>query len=301
MVAESPCTPASSTACGSSADVPDRTVLHWSPILPRDQPRGALDVTWRWRVSAGRAKDNDVVLNHPSIPLRHAQFTRLQNTWFVGNIDGGQVYVRGKRVSLEPVRGDDVDFAMLVRFRFELQPMPEEEARLRAAIAAAPFDDARYLVYADWLLERDDALGRQMVSQAPIAARWLGPLHAEGNTVQWRHGFFGRLTVRSAANVMLKSMVFMEAMVHPLSAYLTTLEVDAVRLAQETPECASDHWVDYLFEALLAEPPKALRHLKIRLPVEQSLRFRGELEAVQRKVPTLETPFEQLFTEGSFA
>lgn len=280
--------------------MPDQTLLKWAPILPRDQPVGALDVTWRWRVTVGRAKDNDVVLNHPSIPLRHAVFTRLQNAWFVANVENTQVYVRGKRISLEPVRASPVDLAMLIRLELVDVPMPADEVRLRAAIAEQPFDDARYLVYADWLMERDDPLGRHMVSPAPIAARWLGPLYAEGNSVEWRHGFFARLTVRSAGSLMLKSMVFTEAMVHPLSAYLTTLEVDAVRLAQETPECASDHWVDYLFESLLAEPPKALRHLKIRLPVEQTMRFRGELEAVQRKVPTLQTPFDQLFTEGAF-
>ena len=38
----------------------------------------------------------------------------------------------------------------------------------------------------------------------------------------------------------------------------------------------------------------------VRLPRELGERFQGELKALKRKVPALETPFEQLFTEGAF-
>ena len=280
----------------------ERTLLHWAPILLRDQPRGTLDVTWRWKVVVGRAKDCEVELNHPSIPPRNGAFTRLQNEWFVSNHESSQtqVYVRGKRIALEPVRGADVDFSMLVRFHFEVLPMPPEEVGFRGAILSAPEDDARYLVYADWLLERDDPLGTLMVSPAPVAARWLGPLYAEGNGVGWRHGFFERLTLRSGAGAFIKSTVFAEALAHPLSVFLGTLEVDAVLLEQETPECASDHWVDYLFESLLSAPPKALRRLKVRLPREQAFRFQGELKELRLKLPGLQTQFDDLFTEGAF-
>lgn len=282
--------------------MPDRTLLHWAPVLDRPQPRGTLDVTWRWKAVVGRARECEIVLNHPAIPSHHGHFVRLRNLWFVENYEGSKgVYIQGKRIFREPVRDEEVDFGMLVRFKFEVQPMPEDELKLREAIRADPFDAARYLVYADWLQERDDPLGALMVSPAPVGARWLGPLHDDGIGVTWRHGFLEKVTVRSSKSIFAKAGVFSEVLAHPLSAFLTTLEADAVLLERETPECSAEHWVDYLFESLLDNPPKSLRTLKVRLPRELGERFQGELKALKMKVPSLETPFEQLFTEGGFA
>jgi hypothetical protein len=273
--------------------VADRTILRWAPVLQREQPRGELDVSWRWKVVVGRAKDCDVVLNHPSIPLKQGHFIRLQNAWLVENEATSQgIYIGGRRVTaLEAVHGEGVDFSMLVRFRFETIPMGEQEQGFR--------DDARYLVYADWLLEQNDELGKWMVSAPPVAARWLGPLLSEGIAVKWRHGFFDTVKVRSATSVFPKAGVFSEVLLHPLSAFLLGLEVDAVLLHQETPAITREAWVDWLFEALLAAPPTALRQLKVRLPVEHALRFEAAFKALKAKCPALETPFERLFTEGA--
>ena len=280
--------------------MPERTVLRWAPVLQRDQPRGELDVTWRWKVVVGRAKDCEVVLNHPSIPPRHGHFTRLQNGWFVENFDTSHgIYVRGKRVMLEAVNDDEVDFSMLVRFRLETFPMGEEEQTFRAAIRAAPTDDGRYLVYADWLLEHDEELGRLMVSPAPIAARWLGPLYGEGIAVKWRHGFFDTVKVRSSKGVFPKAGVFTEVLVHPLSAFLLTLDVDAVLLNQESPAISPENWVDWLFEALLRTPPTTLTALKVRLPLRHALRFEAVFRELKAKLPQLQTPWDRLFTEGA--
>ncbi len=281
--------------------MPDRTLLHWAPVLDRPQPRGTLDVTWRWKARVGRGRDCDVVLNHPAIPMHHGTFVRLQNLWFVENHGASGIYLQGKRVFREPVRDEEVDFGMLVRFKFETQPMPADELKLREAIRADPFDAARYLVYADWLQEREDPLGALMVSPAPVAARWLGPLYGDGIAVAWRHGFLEKVTVRSSKNIFAKAGVFSEVLAHPLCAFLTALEADAVLLEHETPECSAEHWVDYLFESLLHSPPPSLRTLKVRLPRELGERFQGELEALKMKVPSLETPFDRLFTEGAFA
>ncbi|MBS1148451.1 MAG: Inner rane component of cytoplasmic domain [Myxococcaceae bacterium] len=282
--------------------MPERTVLHWAPVLQREQPRGELDLTWRWKVVVGRAKDCEVVLNHPSIPPRHGHFARLQNTWLVENYDTAHgIYVRGKRIMFEAVRDDEIDFSMLIRFRFERIAIGEEEAGLRAAIRAAPTDDSRYLVYADWLLEQNDALGPLMVSAAPVDARWLGPLGGEGIAVMWRHGFFQTVKVRSSKSVFPKAGVFSEVLLHPLAAFLLGLEVDAVLLHQESPAISAENWVDWLFEALLLQPPPTLRQLKVRLPRDQGLRFEGEFKALKAKLPQLETTFDRLFTEGALA
>ena len=186
--------------------MPERTLLRWEPVLPRPQPRGALDVTWRWTVTVGRGADCDVVLKHGSIPLRQGQFNRLRNRWWVEDARSANgIYLRGKRIHLEPVDDEPVDFSMMVRFRFEQTPMPEEELKLREAIRAEPDDDSRYLVYADWLQEQGDELGTMMVAPAPSAAQWLGPLFAPGLQVGWRHGFIRALKVRSAASVYGKT------------------------------------------------------------------------------------------------
>ncbi len=282
--------------------MPDRTILRWEPILPRDEPRGELDVTWRWKLVVGRAKDCDVVLNHKSIPKQHGHFIRHCNEWVVENYEGSNgIYIKGRRILLEPVNGEDVDFAMLVRFAFHQAPMGPEEAAFREAIRAAPTDDSRYLVYADWLLERDDELGRLMVAPAPVAARYLGQLQSPGIHVTWRHGFFGAVRVESSKGLFQKGTVFTEVLAHPLAAFLTTLEADAVALEDETPECSDEHWVDYLFDSLLTNPPPTLRQLKVRLPKGKALRFQGELKALKLKLPLLQTQWETLFTDGALA
>jgi uncharacterized protein (TIGR02996 family) len=280
--------------------VPDRTLLRWAPVLQREQPRGELDVSWKWKVVVGRGKDCDVVLKHLSIPLRHGQFSRLQNTWVVENYDTSHgIYMRGKRIMLEAVNDDDVDFAMLVRFRFEKTPMEEEERRFRDAIRASPADDAGYLVYADWLLERDEELGQRMVSPPRPEDPWLGPLLTPGIAVKWRHGFFDTVKVRSSKSVFPKAGVFSEVLTHPLSAFLLSLEVDAVLLHEESPAIAHENWVDWMFEALMLSPPPTLRHLKVRLPLDHALRFQNEFKALEAKLPHLETTWDRLFTEGA--
>lgn len=276
--------------------MPDRTLLKWEPVLPRDQPRGELDLTWRWKAVVGRAKECDVPLKHPSIPLRHGCFARLQNVWFVENYDTAHgIYVKGKRVMLEAVQGNDIDFAMLVRFRLETVPMPAEEAAFREAIRAAPNDDGRYLVYADWLLEQGEPLGQWMVSPISPEAPLLGPLKSPGIAITFRHGFFDTVKVRTSSATFSKAGIFAEVLAHPLAAFLQTLEVDAVLLQQESPTIAAENWVDWLFEALLQGPPETLRHLKIRLPRHKGLRFENELKALKLKAPQLETPFDRLF------
>jgi uncharacterized protein (TIGR02996 family) len=283
--------------------VPERTLLRWAPVLQREQPRGEFDLSWRWKVTVGRAKDCDVVLKHPSIPLHHGHFVRVKNTWRVakdGNGSSHNIYLGGKPITFfEEVGGEDVDFAMLVRFRLETIPMGAPERSLREAIAADPTDDGRYLVYADWLLEQGEPLGTQMVSPTPSSAHWLGPLLSDGISVTWRHGFFDTVKVRSATSVFLKAGVFDEVLLHPLAQFLLGLEVDTVLLNAETADFPQARWADWLFEALLANRPAGLRALKVRLPLEHAARFEGPFKALRAKLPHLQTTFDRLFTEGA--
>lgn len=283
--------------------MPDRTVLRWQPVLPREQPRGELDVTWRWKLIVGRAKTCDVVVKHGSIPERQGHFIRLRNHWWVEDYSSPTgIYMRGKRIHLERVGDEAVDFSMICRFRFEKIPMPPEELALRAAIWAATDDDSRFLVYADWLQERGDELGQWMVNPSPPAnAGVLGPLFSDGISLQWRHGFIQSLTLRSAKSVYNPPGAIEEALVHPLSAFLQRLEIDAVLLGAESDHAPAGRWLDYLFDTLETLQPRALRHLKVRLPAEERLGYQAAYSALKARLPSLQTGFEALFTEGALA
>lgn len=280
--------------------MPEQTMMRWEPILHREKLRGELNVTWKWKVVVGREKDCDVVLRHDSIPKKQGHFMRLRDLWWVEdyNSDKG-IFIHGKRIHIEPVAGQPIDFAMLVRFRVETTPMPPEELRFREAIYATPEDDGGFLVYADWLQERGDEVGQLMVSPAPIAERWLGPLLSSGIAVTWRHGFLDTVKVRSSESIYAKKGVFVEVFSHPLAAFLRVLEVDAVLLAAENDHLTDEGWVTHLFEALRTEAPRTVRRLKIRLPNEHWLGFEGLFRQLKKNLPRLETGWDTLFTEGA--
>ena len=63
----------------------------------------------------------------------------------------------------------------------------------------------------------------------------------------------------------------------------------------------AQRWVDNLFEALSSIQPRALRTLKIRLPVEHRLGTQAAFEELKAKLPALQTRFEDVFTEGALA
>ena len=280
--------------------MPERMIIHWAPIVSTDQPRGDLDVSWRWKAVVGRDRDCDIVLKHPSIPKKQGHFVRLRNHWWVQDEqEANGIYLQGKRIHFEAVGQKAIDFAMIVRFRIETVPMEEEELQLRAAISAGPEDDARFLVYADWLQEQGDPVGQLMVSPAPIGERWLGPLWGPGIEVKWRHGFLDTVKVRSALSIYGKNGVFNEVLAHPLSAFLRTLEIDAVLIAAEVDYFPIEHWVVLLLEALRTDAPPTLRRLRVRLPAELRLGLEANFNAALARMPGLETKWEDLFTEGA--
>jgi uncharacterized protein (TIGR02996 family) len=278
--------------------MPERFTLHWEPVLAREQPRGTVDLTWKWSALAGRAKDCDVVLKHPSIPNHHGRFLRLRNQWWIEDEHSPNgIYVDGRRIQRERVGLQPVDFAMIVRFRLETTPMKPEELRLLEAIHGAPDDDSRFLVYSDWLQEQGDPLGPSMVSREPVPASWLGPLAFPGLAARSRHGFFETLKIRSSGSV--GPGIFEEALLHPLARFLRALEIDAVLLAAETAHRPDKQWVWGLFEALRTFPPLNLRTLKIRLPNEHWPVFEAEFRALKKQLPALATELAALFTEGA--
>ena len=282
--------------------MPERMIIHWEPVLPREQPRGALDVTWCWKAVVGRDRGCDIVVKHPSIPGKQGHFVRLRNHWWVKEDEAaGGIYMHGRRIHWEWVGAQPVDFAMIARFRIETVPMSPEELRLREAIAAEPQSDAGFLVYADWLQERGDAVGQLMVSPAPIGARWLGPLLSPGIEVTWRHGFLDVVKVRSAETIHTRNGVFNEVLAHPLCAFLRRLEVDTVLLGSEVDYQPAERWVEYLFKSLSEDAPRCLRTLKVRLPTEKRLGLEATFEEARARLPALETRWDELFSEGALA
>jgi uncharacterized protein (TIGR02996 family) len=101
--------------------------------------------------------------------------------------------------------GDIVEIGAGLTFRYcEREERPARSWRLEAAIGDRPHDDGRWKVYADWLLEQGDPLGRRMSAghdDGDDDARWLGPMarpwRAGNLELSWRHGFIRSATFRA--------------------------------------------------------------------------------------------------------
>ena len=110
--------------------------------------------------------------------------------------------------------------------------LPSDEEALIAAIAAAPFDDAPRLVYADWLQERGDEPGAEYL-RAVVRLMHLPNERsdiercislAKGLDKEWRHRVGGRF------EVMLEGSAPLLLVVHVLRAVWNIAQHEAVDL-----------------------------------------------------------------------
>ncbi len=135
----------------------------------------------------GRGRDCDLVLSSPFVGRRQAQIGFEGGAWFVRDLQSPNGIFLGQQRILgrawlsdgDPLRFSDVP-ARFVEQRSQGLRCPA----LEAAIGEAPGEDARWRVYADWLLACAQPLGPGHDAWDPhaLGAR-LGSLR-----VTWRHG-----------------------------------------------------------------------------------------------------------------
>ncbi len=156
----------------------------------------------------GRSPRCTLVFDDPGVSARHCELTWEGGFWRVRDLgsDGG-TQVNGHALThgraLFP--GDRVTFGgVALRFHADLPGDPPE---LLGTLAAAPDDEAAWLVYADQLQERGDPLGER-ITRARAGGRldhlpWLGALwdtFVSGELeIEWQWGFVKRATVRTVA------------------------------------------------------------------------------------------------------
>ncbi len=209
------------------------------------------------------------------------------------------MWIGTQRVNWEKVAGRPVVIAAGGSFTLEHTPMPPEELRLRQAILSAPDDDAGLQVYADWLQEQDDELGRQMLAAKPSHRRWLGPLLSFGAEVVWRRAFIDEVTVRSCVSnpegttMVIDHGVFGEVLHHPLSVFVRVLRADIVAIDEEG-HFGAKRWLELLFEALLAARPRALQRIEVTVPGAPPAELEARFEEVRRAIPSLQTTWATL-------
>jgi uncharacterized protein (TIGR02996 family) len=155
----------------------------------------------------GPAVDGQLLLEvGPSKPLHGSRMTLqalLQLASSNGMLLNGRHASHGERLS--PRHGDVVEICPGLVLRYHShRDENTRSAVLEAAIGDVPDDDARWRVYADWLLERGEPLGRRMVEGPDSGdedARWLGamarPWRSGNLELTWRHGFIHSATMRA--------------------------------------------------------------------------------------------------------
>ena len=156
----------------------------------------------------GRSSKCTLVFDDITLSARHCEvawdagFWRLRDLGSeVGTKLNGQELTHGRAL----FTGDRIEFGSVkLRFRTDL---PVDDPQLLDAIGRSPEDESNWLVYADQLQERGDALGER-ISRARAGGRidhlpWLGPLWdcfvAGELEIEWQFGFVKRATIRTAA------------------------------------------------------------------------------------------------------
>lgn len=192
------------------------------------------------KVALGRSRDCELVLPGSLIGDQHCVIEQLSGRWWVRHLGApAPTRLNGRRVQDAELRhGDVLELPHGVVFRFlEREVVEVRDPALEAAIAQNPDDDSRWAVYADWLLERGDPLGRRLQSSVPEpleeAGRWLGTLatHFVSGLVEvtWHHGLPRRVVVRQPHRWLEepRTPAAVElVLANPLCRFLEELEID---------------------------------------------------------------------------
>jgi hypothetical protein len=137
------------------------------------------------------------------VPTPACRFVKLEGAWQVEDLGGPHgTWVNGHRVGKQALREGDAIWLREVMFVFLLS-QPLGNAQIERAIDEAPEDARRVKVWADWLLERGDALGEHLSGSGPRDAgpgvlEGLEGLVASGQLeLAWHDGLIRAVKLRS--------------------------------------------------------------------------------------------------------
>jgi uncharacterized protein (TIGR02996 family) len=239
------------------------------PASPIELPDGPATLV------LGRSPRCTLVFDDRSLSAKHAELKFDGSFWALrdlGSTSGcsiNKVQLRGPQ-ALFP---DDVIRLGQTQLVFRQEALGNDGPWLEA-LQGAPDDDAAWLVYADWLLERGDALGDRLVNaragQRLNHQPWLGPLwpaYVSGALeLEWRLGMVAKATVRSIAGQLPINyrQVVSALFGSRVGRLVRSLTVDVLRL--ESPGPAEE--VGRLEEAAqvlvdLPHVPTTLEHISL--------------------------------------
>lgn len=177
--------------------------VYGSPASELGSPDRVERLDDRLVVVLGRAAGCDVRLQHDSVTRRHTVLRFEGDGWLAqdtGSTNGTRL--DGQRIERARLEDGAVLTVGAVRVRLVLSETLEPRCpSLVARICEAPEDDARWQVYADWLLEHGFTLGPSAPGEAPHVAclERLEPEVRRGVVrLAWRHGLIesAELTLR---------------------------------------------------------------------------------------------------------
>jgi uncharacterized protein (TIGR02996 family) len=216
-------------------------------------------------LTAGRVRDNGLVIDSHRAARRHFRLTAEGGQWWVEDLKSPSgTLLNGRRLGLrEPLAQNDVISLVNQRDPYWLfqQRSPARNPELERAIAE---HDRRedWLVYGDWLQQEGDPLGRAVIeTSAPGAAPWAAvedtPQPVRRLKLEWQYGFWRSAEV-SGEGLSYAWPAYLAMVLHwPQGRFLRELRVDLYRYLRDADGQA--RWLRRMLELA----PETLTHLEL--------------------------------------
>jgi uncharacterized protein (TIGR02996 family) len=268
----------------------------------------------------GCTQTGQIIVDVPSVKARHAAFVNQEGVDQVMDLASSNgTLVNGMPVGEQPhtlEHGDIVEIGCgLVLRYYAREEVPLRHPQLEASIGDAPHDLGRWKVYADWLLDRGEPLGRRMAVGCDGGvddARWLGAMARpwrKGNVeLTWRHGYIHTARLRALEWELSPDTYWCLQRLFELeiARFLEALHVDlfTTHLPGERPpfEKRAQKVLENLRHA-----PRTLRQVTLgpvlelewAPPLERELaRLREERPCLRTEQPTLVQYFSRMVLKG---
>jgi hypothetical protein len=223
------------------------------------------------------------------VSRRHARLRWDEGllTWVLEPLDGAIDRAEGWATS-PSAHHTGAFFAGEVRVRFTREgARPLRDAAFEEQLRSR-WNEATAAVYRDWLLEREEPLGRWMSESEPHS--WAASLLAPSQplSLEWSQGFVISASTKGPARELRRNLA--DVLVHPLSRFLQTLELelDAFRPAQTV----SARWstrlaMPGLMEQLAPLIPTSLKVLRLS-GLDGEIELERQLARLRQRAPQLE-------------
>jgi uncharacterized protein (TIGR02996 family) len=217
----------------------------------------------------GSHRDNAIVLKDPDVLWRQAFVVETSRGWQIGHdFAGSPTLVNGEPIVRQLLEDGDVVRQGQAQFLFTIEQHDEaREPRLEDAICEQPDDDARWEVYADWLIEQGDALGERLRGLHSDPAPWLeGAARSvkDGTlALDWRHGCIRRVTAKPSGALPLDALALLLEL--PVARFVEAIVIDAPLYSEHGRDLQerSAQLVKHVEQVLGARPLPALRVLEL--------------------------------------